>query len=141
MKGKSSFNNYGSVPQSIWNLDSGETDHMTSFPSYFTSYLKVSKKQLITITNEDHVPIVGSSISSLSLHILHDPKLANNIISIHRLIQDWNCAVTFFHSHCVIQELTTGRTIRVAKEQGELYYLQHTKIGNNTNKEDLPSNQ
>ncbi|RDX86492.1 hypothetical protein CR513_32168, partial [Mucuna pruriens] len=29
--------------------------------------------------------------------------------------------------------------IRVAKEQGRLYYLQHTKICNNTNKEDLSS--
>ncbi|RDY01626.1 hypothetical protein CR513_15024, partial [Mucuna pruriens] len=28
-------------------------------------------------------------------------------------------------------------TIRVSKEQG-IYYLQHTKIGNNTNKEELP---
>ncbi|RDX69464.1 hypothetical protein CR513_51414, partial [Mucuna pruriens] len=38
-------------------------------------------------------------------------------------------------------ELTTGRTIGVAKEHGGLYYLQHTKIGNNTNKEELPSSQ
>ncbi|RDY01438.1 hypothetical protein CR513_15232, partial [Mucuna pruriens] len=126
-------------------LDSGETDHTTPFPSYFTSYLKVSKEQLITVANGDHVPIVGSGNvqlqSSLSLHnVLHVPKLANNLISIHRLIQDWNCLVTFFRSHCVIQELTIRRTIGVAKEQGGLYYLQDTKVGNN-NKEDLPSSQ
>ncbi|RDX98019.1 hypothetical protein CR513_19126, partial [Mucuna pruriens] len=30
------------------------------------------------------------------------------------------------------QELTTGRTIGVAKEYGGLYYLQHTKIDNST---------
>ncbi|RDX81342.1 hypothetical protein CR513_37989, partial [Mucuna pruriens] len=47
--------------------------------------------------------------------------------------------MTFFHFHCVIQELTTGMTIGVAKERGGLYYLQHTKIGNNTNKEEFPS--
>ncbi|RDX89132.1 hypothetical protein CR513_29178, partial [Mucuna pruriens] len=56
-------------------------------------------------------------------------------------MNDWNCGVTFFRSHCVIQELTTGRTIGVAKEQGGLYYLQHTMIGNNTNKEEFPSSQ
>ncbi|RDX84088.1 hypothetical protein CR513_34915, partial [Mucuna pruriens] len=116
------------------------------FPSYFTSYLKVFKKQLITVANGDHVSIVGSGNvqlhSSLSQHIvLHVPKLAYNLMSIHRLIQDWNYPMTFFRSHYVIQELTTGRTIRVAKEQGGLYYLQHTKIGDNTNKEELPSNQ
>ncbi|RDX63300.1 hypothetical protein CR513_58286, partial [Mucuna pruriens] len=127
MNGKSSFNISNSVPQSIWILDSRATDHMTSFPSHFTSYLKVPKRQLITVANGDHVPIAGSG--NVQLH--------SSLI----LIQDWNCAVTFFRSHCVIQELTTGRTIGVAKEQGGLYYLQHTKIGNNTNKEELPSNQ
>ncbi|RDX93331.1 hypothetical protein CR513_24415, partial [Mucuna pruriens] len=110
-------------------------DHMIPFPSYFTSYLKVCKKQLITVANGNHVPNVGSDNvqlqSSLSLHnVLHVPKLVNNLFSIHRLIQDWNCL-----------ELTIGRTIGVAKEKDELYYLQHTKIGNNTNKEDLPSSQ
>ncbi|RDX70252.1 hypothetical protein CR513_50525, partial [Mucuna pruriens] len=142
MNGKSSFNISILVPQSIWILDSGATDHMTSFPSYFTSYLKVSKKQLITVANGDHVPIAGSGNiqlhSSLSLHnVLHFPKLANNL----RLIQDWNCAVTFFCSHFVIQELTMGKTIGIAIEHGGLYCLQHTKIDNNTNKEELPSSQ
>ncbi|RDY02079.1 hypothetical protein CR513_14517, partial [Mucuna pruriens] len=94
----------------------------------------------------DHVPIAGSDNvqihSSLSLHnVLHVPKLANNLISIHRLIQYWNCAVTFFRSRCVIQELTPGRTNGVAKEKGKLYYLQHTKIGNNTNKKELLSSE
>ncbi|RDX96282.1 hypothetical protein CR513_21082, partial [Mucuna pruriens] len=83
---------------------------------------KVIKKQLITTANGDHVPIVGSGNvqlqSSLSLHnVLHVPKLVNNLISIHRLIQDWNCSVTFFRSHCVIQELTMGKMIGIAKEQ------------------------
>ncbi|RDX85688.1 hypothetical protein CR513_33085, partial [Mucuna pruriens] len=136
MKGKSFFNIFGSVPQSIWIFDSGAIDHMTLFPSYFTSYLKVSKKQLITVANGDHILIVVSSNiqiqSSLSLHnVLHVPKLANNLISIHRVIQDWNCAITFFRSHCVILKLTMRRTIGVAKEQ----------MGNNTNNEDLSSSQ
>ncbi|RDY12087.1 hypothetical protein CR513_03164, partial [Mucuna pruriens] len=121
-------------------------NHMTLFPSHFISYLKVPKRQLITIANGDHVLIAGSDNvqlhSSLSLHnVLHVPKLSNNLISINRLIQDWKFAMTFFRSHCVIQELTTGRTIGVAKEQGGLYYLQYTKIDNNTNKEELPSSQ
>ncbi|RDX62076.1 hypothetical protein CR513_59633, partial [Mucuna pruriens] len=72
MNGKSSFNISRSVPQSIWILDSGETYHMTLFPSHFTSYLKVPKRKLITVANGDHVPIAGSGNvqlhSSLSLH-------------------------------------------------------------------------
>ncbi|RDX82108.1 hypothetical protein CR513_37146, partial [Mucuna pruriens] len=136
MNGKSSFNISGSVPQSIWILDSGAIDHMTPFPSHFTSYLKVPKRQLITIANGDHVPIAGSGNvqlhSSLSLHnVLHVPKLANNLISINRLIQDWNCAVTFFRSHCVIYELTTGRTIEATSETwaASQIWLYHKCLG------------
>ncbi|RDX84008.1 hypothetical protein CR513_35006, partial [Mucuna pruriens] len=55
--------------------------------------MKVSKEQPIIVANGDHVPIVGYGNiqlqSSLSLYnVLHVPKLANNLISIHRLIQD-----------------------------------------------------
>ncbi|RDX89315.1 hypothetical protein CR513_28967, partial [Mucuna pruriens] len=59
MNGKNSFNISGLVPQSIWILDSETTNHMTPFPSHFTSYLKVPKRQLITVANGDHVPIAG----------------------------------------------------------------------------------
>ncbi|RDX88508.1 hypothetical protein CR513_29887, partial [Mucuna pruriens] len=137
------------LDQDIQAFSKEEIDHLRALLNSTSKSLgscgltmKVSKVHLITIANGDHVPIVGSDNSSLSLHnVLHVSKLANNLISIHRFIQDWNCSVTFFHSHYVIQELTTGRTIGVAKEQGGLYYLQHAKVGNNINKEDLPSNQ
>nr|KYP71539.1 hypothetical protein KK1_010802 [Cajanus cajan] len=128
MKGKSSFNNSSSVPQSMWVLDSGATDH--SIPTHFTTYIRASDKQLITVAYGDHVPIVGLGNiqlqSSLSLHnILHVPKLANNLISRHRLTQDLNCSVIFFHSHCIFQNLASRKTILIAKEQDELYFLQH----------------
>ncbi|RDX74028.1 hypothetical protein CR513_46271, partial [Mucuna pruriens] len=116
MNGKSSFNIFGSFPQSIWILDSGATNHMTLFSSYFTSYLKVSKK----------------SCSSLSLHnVIHVLKLANNLISIHRLIQDWNCAMIFFVLIMLFRNLQWGGRLELLK----------SRVGNNTNKEELPSSQ
>ncbi|RDY09815.1 hypothetical protein CR513_05764, partial [Mucuna pruriens] len=69
------------------------------------------KKQLIAVANEDHVSIVESGNVQLQ-----------SSLSPHNY-------------------LATGRIIGISKEQGRLYYLQHTKIGNNTNKEDLPSSQ
>ena len=57
--------------------------------------------------------------------MLHVPKLSNNLLSIQKVTQDLNCAVVFFHSHCVFQDLAIGKTIGIAKEQGGLYYLQH----------------
>ncbi|RDX85725.1 Copia protein, partial [Mucuna pruriens] len=90
MNGKSSFNISGSIPQSIWILDSRATNHMTPFPSYFTSYLKVSKKKLIIVANGDQVPIARSG--NVQLH---------SSLSLHN-------------------ELTMGKMIGVAKEQGRL---------------------
>ncbi|RDX79012.1 hypothetical protein CR513_40619, partial [Mucuna pruriens] len=108
MKSKSSFNISGSIPQSIWIFNFGATDHMTPFPSYFTSYLNLLKKQFITVANGDHVPIVPSNFSPLYPYTILE--LFSNIFSF---------------SLCYFQELTTGMI----------------GIGNNTNKEDLPSNQ
>ena len=56
--------------------------------------------------------------------MLHVPNLSNNLLSIHKITQYLNCAVTFFPPHCVFQDLATGKTIGLAKEQGGLYYLQ-----------------
>ncbi|RDX71473.1 hypothetical protein CR513_49173, partial [Mucuna pruriens] len=38
---------------------------------------------------------MSKSIDScaLTMKVLHAPKLANNLITLHRLIQDWNCKV------------------------------------------------
>ncbi|RDX70730.1 hypothetical protein CR513_50006, partial [Mucuna pruriens] len=52
---------------------------MTSFPSYFTSYSKTSKKQPIIVANGDHVPIARSGNvqlkSSLELILQHGGRL------------------------------------------------------------------
>ncbi|RDY04886.1 hypothetical protein CR513_11341, partial [Mucuna pruriens] len=101
---------------------------MTSFFSHLTSYSRTSRKQLITVANGDHVPIIGSSNiqlqPSLSLYnVLHVPNLANNLISIHRLAQDLNCI-----------DLASRRTILFAKEQGGLYFLRHKTIDDSNKK-------
>ena len=129
------FNSSGT--EDLWIIDSGATDHMTPHPSYFSSYSPLSGKHHITVANGTHTPVTGCGNvkiqPSLQLNkVLHVPKLSNNLVSIHKLTQDLNCAVTFFNSHCVFQDLATGRTIGVAKEQGGLYYLKHKEDKGNT---------
>ncbi|RDY01029.1 hypothetical protein CR513_15707, partial [Mucuna pruriens] len=55
--------------------------------------------------------------------------VSNNLISMHKLVQDLNCAVTCYHSHCAFQEM-----ILIAKEQGGLYFLQHKTIDDRNRK-------
>nr|KYP74001.1 Retrovirus-related Pol polyprotein from transposon TNT 1-94 [Cajanus cajan] len=129
MKGKSSLHTVGPVSQGIWILDSGATDHMTPFRMIFKSYIQRNREQLITVANGQGVPICGSGNiileSSIVLKdVLHVPQLANNLISVQKLTKDLNCSVTFFSTHCVFQDLATGKTILTAKEQSGLYLLE-----------------
>ena len=132
MSGKSSsflsFN--ASSTENIWIIDSGATDHMTPHSSSFSSYTTLSGKPYITVANGSTTPINGRGNIHLQpsfplKNVLHVPKLSNNLLSIQKITQDLNCAVVFFPSHCVFQDLATGKTIGIAKEQGGLYYLQH----------------
>jgi len=131
MSGKSSsflsFN--ASSTENIWIIDFGATNHMTLYLSYFSSYTALSGNQHITIANCSNIPLTGCGNihlqSSFPLkNVIHVPKLSNNLLFIQKVTQDLNCAVIFFHSHCVFQDLATGRRIGIAKEQGGLYYLQ-----------------
>ena len=94
------------IGNSDWIIDSGATDHMTPHPSYFSSYTTLPYQHHITVVNGSHTPVTGCGKVQLqhSLHlknVLHVPKLTNNLVSIHKLTQDLNCAITFFQSHCV----------------------------------------
>ena len=42
--------------------------------------------------------------SFLLKNLFHVSKLSNNLLFIHKVAQDLNCAVVFFHSHCVFQD-------------------------------------
>jgi len=44
-------------------------------------------------------------------------------MSVSKLAQDINCQTNFFRSHCIFQDLNSGKMIGSAKESGGLYYL------------------
>src|ERR1044072_2621582 len=103
---------------------------MTPYISQLSSYFTLPAKHHITVANGSQTPVIGCGFvhlsSSLHLkHVLHVPELSNNLLSIHKLTQDLNCVVTFFHSHCVFQDLATGERLGIAKEQDGLYYIPH----------------
>ena len=52
------------------------------------------------------------------------PSLSTNLLSVYKLTQDLNCRVIFSPHRCVFQDLTTRRTIGVARAHKGLYFLQ-----------------
>ncbi|KAI5385309.1 hypothetical protein KIW84_072057 [Lathyrus oleraceus] len=114
-----------SYSKDIWIIDSGATDHMTPYMSYLSSYSPLPNKCHITVAIGSQTPIFGFGNIRLSPslhlnHVLHVPKLSNNLLSTHKLTKDLNCVITFFHSHCVFQDLAIGKTIGIAEEQNGL---------------------
>jgi len=104
---------------------------MTPHSFYFSSYTAIFGNKHINVVNVSNTSIIGCG--SIHLHpffplknVIHVPKLSNNLLSIQKVVQGLNCAMVFFHSHCVFvfQDLAMGRTIGIVKENGGLYYLQ-----------------
>ena len=120
---------------SIWIIDSGATDHMTSHSNFFSNYTILSGRPKVKVANGTFSSIIGQGIdsitSSLTLqNVLHIPNLSCNLLSVSKITKDLNCFVTFTPSHCVFQDQITRRMIWYAERKGALYYLNtHWKIG------------
>jgi hypothetical protein len=112
-----------------WIIDSGATDHMTGCSSFFDSYSPCSGKDKVRVADGSLSSISGKgSINyspTLSLSsVLHVPSFSTNLLSVSSLTHSLNCSVTFFPTHCVFQELDTGRMIGSGKATGGLYFLE-----------------
>jgi hypothetical protein len=106
---------------------------MTFDSQQFLKYISPSGTPYITVADGSHTPIAGCGdieLQSFKLKdVLHVPGLSNNLLSVRKITKDNHCAVIFYDSYCVFQDLATGKTIEVAKEHGGLYYLSDTRIG------------
>ena len=110
-----------------WIVDSGASDHMTGSATIFCTYGKCVDDIRVTVADGTHSTVAGQGhidLSSLKLqNVLHVPFLQCNLLSVRKITKDLNCAVTFFPSHCVFQDLSLGRMIGNAEERNGLYYL------------------
>ena len=60
--------------------------------------------------------------------VLHVPNLSCNLLSISQLTKRSNCSAKFLPSHCIFQELSSGKTIGSAKEREGLYYFDEANV-------------
>ena len=112
-----------------WIIDSGASDHMTSFSNLFHNYNPCSSNEQIRIADGSYSTIVGKGLVNLSKTIslksvLHVPKLACNLLSVSKLSKDSNCHVTFFESHYIFQKQSSRKMIGSARMIDGLYYFE-----------------
>ncbi|KAI5411829.1 hypothetical protein KIW84_056775 [Lathyrus oleraceus] len=115
-------------PSHTWIVDSGASDHMIGEYTIFFLYGPCASNQKIKIADGSFSAIAGKGSVVLSpmltlKNVLDVPNLSCNLISVSKLAQDINCQTNFFRSHCVFQDLNSGKMISSAKESGGLYYL------------------
>ena len=70
--------------------------------------------------------------------LLYVPNLSHNLSTVSKLTSDYNCFIQFFNTHCVFQDLQSGKTIGNANLVYGLYYFDDATI--ETKKAQVASN-
>ena len=102
--------------QDPWLADSGTFDHLTNLNSLSNqSYYK--GPQQVTVGNSQSLPInhIGNTTLSTKYHnfilknVLHVPRIAMNLLSVHKFYLHSNCSCYFDANQIKIQDIPTGR--------------------------------
>nr|KYP71376.1 Retrovirus-related Pol polyprotein from transposon TNT 1-94 [Cajanus cajan] len=103
---------------------------MTGSFADFTSYKKADKGVTITVADSNSSMVAGTgdlNLSGLKLKsFLYVPELKYSLISASILTKDLNCAIVFYPSHCIFQDLSSGMMIGNAKEHNGLYFVSNS---------------
>ena len=96
-----------------WLIDSGASRHMSGSYQNFIEYAPDLKAQSVKLADGSSQIVLGSGTvicgSNMSLSsVLHVPSFPINLLSISCITKELNCAVIFFPSWCLFQELGTG---------------------------------
>ncbi|RVW47383.1 Retrovirus-related Pol polyprotein from transposon TNT 1-94 [Vitis vinifera] len=116
-----------------WIIDYGASDHMTDAHHLFSTYSSCAGNLKVKIADGTLSPVAGKGSirisESITLNpVLHVPNLSCNLLSISQLTKKSNCSAKFLPSHCIFQDLSSGKTIGSAKERGGLYYFDETDL-------------
>ena len=82
----------------------------------------------VTLANGSATTVSGLGTANLSLNlslssVLYIPDFPFNLLSISKLTKILNCAAIFLSTHCIFQDLNTGKIIGGGHEADGLYYL------------------
>ena len=106
---------------------------MTDAHHLFSTYSPCAGNLKVKIAYGTLSPVVGKGsihiFESITLNpVLHIPNLSCNLPFISQLSKKSNCSAKFLSSHCVFQDLSSGKMIGSAKEREGLYYFDETDV-------------
>ena len=106
---------------------------MTNAHHLFSTYSPCVGNLKVKIADGTLSPIAGKGsiriYESITLNpVLHVPNLFCNLLSNSQLTKQSNCLAKFLPSHCVVQDLSSGKMIGSAKEREGLYYFDEANV-------------
>ena len=111
-----------------WVVDSGSTEHITNDASILENQYKNTFETPVIIPNGDAIPVTGKGECFLPggtkiKGVLHIPTFTCNLLSVSRLSNDLQTAITFFPDFCAMQKLYTRDLIGAGECRNGLYRM------------------
>jgi hypothetical protein len=102
-----------------WLTDSGASDHITANINNLNQLAPFKGPEQVFVGNGQNLPIqnIGNAnlytkFSQFKLrNILHVPRIASNLLSVHKLCLHNNCSCYFDSNKLLVQDLPTGRIL------------------------------
>uniref|UniRef100_A0A2N9I4T5 Integrase catalytic domain-containing protein n=1 Tax=Fagus sylvatica TaxID=28930 RepID=A0A2N9I4T5_FAGSY len=115
-----------------WLTDTGATDHITANANNLSPQAPYQGQEQVSVGNGQNLPIqnIGNSQLHTKYHkfqlrnVLHVPKIASNLLSVHKLCLDNNCSCYFDAKKLLIQDLPTGRLLYKGQSSNGVYPIQ-----------------
>ncbi|XP_075086032.1 uncharacterized protein LOC107767711 [Nicotiana tabacum] len=125
------------VDSFIWIIYSGASDHMTSHKDLLFNLQPLPIPCLVSLPNGYKVKV--HLVGSLTLfpnfiihHVLYVPSFQYNLISVHKLLDQFNRIVLFTITLCAIQALSPKMPLVFGKLDHNLYKLILPPVASNT---------
>ena len=109
-------------------MDSGTNDHITGVffflslpvPAIIAQSVCFADGSLSFVCHKGVMSLSPTIILSFVLHVLN---FAYNLLSVSRLVKQFNCAVIFLPSSCLLQDVSSKRWFGKGYERDGLYYF------------------
>ena len=102
-----------------WLTDSGALDHITANLNNLNQPTPFKGPEQVSVGNGQNLPIqnIGNTQLHTKLHpfrlrnVLHVPRIASNLLLVHKLCLHNNCSCYFDSNKLLVQDLPTGRVL------------------------------